>query len=75
MGAGRRFGSGMARPARVRISGWQVGTVFQMYSGEPLGFGDVIFNGDIQNIPLAGSEQTSEATWPRYVQFGFKVDY
>jgi hypothetical protein len=54
-GRGRKFGASSARPARLLISGWQVGAVFQMYSGQPLAFGNIFFNGDYTKIPLSRS--------------------
>jgi hypothetical protein len=45
-------------PLRVLASGWQASAIFQFWSGQPLGFGNVIFNGDIKNIPLSASQRS-----------------
>ncbi|MCZ2077262.1 MAG: TonB-dependent receptor [Bryobacterales bacterium] len=55
-GKGRRFLAGSPAPVRALVGGWQVSAVYQMYSGEPLGFGDVIFRGNIEDIPLPGKQ-------------------
>jgi hypothetical protein len=34
------------------LGGWQIGAVVSRQSGGPLGFGNVIFNGNIKDIPL-----------------------
>jgi hypothetical protein len=56
-GAGRRFGASLRGPARAIVSGWQVGAVFQMYSGQPLAFGNIFFNGNYSSIPLSRSDR------------------
>ncbi len=56
-GSGRRYGASAPGAARVMISGWQVGAVFQLYSGQPLAFGNIFFNGDYSSIPLSRSER------------------
>ncbi len=57
-GRGRAFGADAARPVRHVISGWQLGAVFNLWSGSPLSFGDVILTGNVKDIPLAKSERT-----------------
>jgi hypothetical protein len=57
VGRGRRFGTGMHRVLNFAIGGWQIGGVVTKQSGPPLGFGNVIFNGDPDNIRLPGSER------------------
>jgi hypothetical protein len=62
------------RPQRVVIGGicelplwkkrwfgrWQVQGIYQGQSGPPLGFGNILFRGDIHNIVLPRSERTVE---------------
>jgi len=59
-GRGRRFGARAPAAAQVLIAGWQVSAVFQVYSGEPLAFGNIFFNGDLRDIPLPRGQRTVE---------------
>lgn len=49
-GKGRRFGS--RGPGAELWSGWQVQGVYTFQSGQALGWGNVLFIGDIKNIPV-----------------------
>jgi hypothetical protein len=40
------------------ISGWQVSGIYTFQSGAPIGFGNVIYNGDVRDIALSGDRQT-----------------
>jgi hypothetical protein len=40
------------------ISGWQYQGIFAIQSGQALGFGNIIFNGDLGSIALPASERT-----------------
>jgi hypothetical protein len=51
-GKGRKFASDLPRWADAFVGGWQIAYVMQRQSGPPIGFGNVIFTGDIQNIVL-----------------------
>ncbi|MCC7497835.1 MAG: TonB-dependent receptor [Bryobacterales bacterium] len=55
-GTGRRFGATAPSALRAIISGWQGSALWQVYSGQPLGFGDVIFNGEWNDLALSRSE-------------------
>jgi hypothetical protein len=57
-GKGHRFFAASPAPMRMLVSGWQAAAIFQAWSGQPLGFGDVIFNGDTKNIALPASQRT-----------------
>ncbi len=46
------------RPLLAVISGWQVSSIMNQWSGTPLSFGDVILKGGIKDIPLSGSERS-----------------
>jgi hypothetical protein len=52
VGKGRRFGSDWPAVVNAALGGWQIGAVVSRQSGGPLGFGNVIFNGNIKDIPL-----------------------
>jgi hypothetical protein len=57
-GRGRRFAATANRFVDALIGGWQVNAVMTRQSGQPLDFGNVIFNGDLKDIPLSSSERT-----------------
>ena len=59
-GKGRKFFANAGKAASLFVSGWQISTVYQFQSGAPLGFGDVIYNGDVRNIALSGAQQRPE---------------
>ena len=40
------------------ISGWQFSGIYTYQSGFPIGFGNIIFTGDLDDIALPASEQT-----------------
>jgi len=44
------------------LGGWQLNSIITYQSGDPLGFGDAIFIGNIQSIPLSSS-QRSVSQW------------
>jgi hypothetical protein len=60
VGRGRAFGRGMNRWLDAVIGGWQAESMYEVQIGEPLGFGNAIFNGQLSNIPLPRAERTNE---------------
>jgi hypothetical protein len=60
-GKGRQFFAD-SKFASYFIGGWQISAVYQFQSGAPLGFGNVIYNGDIKDIALSGDQQ-SLSSW------------
>jgi hypothetical protein len=42
----------------VLIGGWQIAGVYQWQSGAPIGFGNILFTGNIDDIDLPRSERT-----------------
>jgi hypothetical protein len=58
LGRGRRFGSALPAILNGVLGGWQLAGVYQIQSGSPLGFGNVIFEGDVSNIKLPKSQRT-----------------
>ena len=40
------------------VGGWQVAGVFAFQSGAPIGFGNIIFTGNVADIQLPGDQQT-----------------
>lgn len=61
-GKGRAFGK--TGPAFVDhiLGGWTVDAVYQLQTGAPIGFGNVLYRGDIKDIPLSG-DQSSLNQW------------
>jgi outer membrane receptor protein involved in Fe transport len=58
VGRGRRFGSNLPRALNFVIGNWQLDGSEVHQSGAPLSWGNIIFNGDLHSIPLAGSQTT-----------------
>ena len=56
-GRGRRFASELARPVDFILGGWQIGAVVALQSGGPMGFGNAIFMGDINDIAIPAGER------------------
>ncbi|MCZ2155468.1 MAG: TonB-dependent receptor [Bryobacterales bacterium] len=57
-GRGRWLASSVNPVMNKLIEGWQVGAVFQAQGGAPLGFGNMIFTGDLHDIPLSKGERS-----------------
>lgn len=57
-GRGRAFASGTNRWVQGVIGGWDMQAIWQVNSGPPLAFGNVIYGGDLRNIALPKSERT-----------------
>jgi len=53
-GKGRKYLNVSHRWADAFIGGWQLNSIWLVTSGEPLSFGNVIFNGDLANIASGG---------------------
>lgn len=53
LGRGKRFGSAMHPVLNHAIGGWQIQAVFQMQTGPGLAFGNVIFNGTWDQLPVS----------------------
>lgn len=56
-GKGRKFLNDSPTIAEHIIGGWQIAYVVQRQSGPPIGFGNVIFTGDIKNIVLPKNQR------------------
>jgi hypothetical protein len=59
-GHGRRFASNVPAAASALIGGWQIQGIYTYQSGFPIGFGNIIFTGDLDEIALPASERTVE---------------
>lgn len=58
VGRGRRFGSDLSSALDAVIGGWQVQGIFAYQTGFPIGFGNLLFTGDLDDIALSSSERT-----------------
>ena len=52
-GRGRAIGNAMPKWADYAVGGWELNATVTIQSGDALTFGDVLFNGDIQDIPMS----------------------
>jgi hypothetical protein len=57
-GKGRTYLANSGRVADAIIGGWQLDVMWQMNSGQPLGFGNALFVGDIKSVPLPADQRT-----------------
>jgi len=57
-GRGRKFGADMHKALDFAVGGWQLGGLYQHQSGAPLGFGNRIFNGSLDNIVLPEGQRS-----------------
>jgi len=60
--SGRRFGAHMPKWAEISAGGWQLNGVVTHQSGDPLTWGNILFQGDIHTIALS-SDQRSVDEW------------
>lgn len=70
VGKGRRFGADLHPLVNGIFGGWQLNASWQHQSGQPLGFGNSIFFGDLDRVVLP-SDQKSVDQWfyPRAEMF------
>jgi hypothetical protein len=73
VGRGKPLLGKVNRVANAFVGGWQIGPMWQLRSGWPIGFGNVIFTGDIKNIALPSS-QRSVTDGPWFNTAGFERD-
>ncbi|MBI3209160.1 MAG: TonB-dependent receptor [Candidatus Solibacter usitatus] len=52
-GKGRRYGAGWSGASSYLISGWQIQSFSFLQSGAPLAWGNVLFRGDVHNLPVS----------------------
>lgn len=58
VGRDRRFGASLPALLNVLVGEWQLGAVIVRQSGAPLGFGNVPFNGNVEDIALPKDERS-----------------
>lgn len=57
-GRKRKFGASWNPVAMGVLGNWQLNAAWQHQSGQPLGFGNAIFNGDLKNVVLGDGQRT-----------------
>lgn len=72
IGKGRTWGTNFHPLVNGVLGGWQLNSSWQHQSGQPLDFGNYIFNGDLHNVVLP-SDQRSVDQWFN-VNAGFEKD-
>lgn len=60
IGRGKRLFTNARGLLNQVIGGWQIESTYESRSGNPLGFGNVIFYGDLKNIPLPVAQRSVE---------------
>ena len=71
-GRGRKFLANTNRFASVLVSGWQVQGIYAAQAGQALGFGNVIFRGNLKDIPLPKNQRTPDRWFN--IDAGFERD-
>jgi hypothetical protein len=59
-GKGRRWGGSMPYIVDAVLGGWQLQGWFEGQTGDTLGFGNAIFNGNLKDIPIPVSQRRAE---------------
>ncbi len=59
-GRGRKWAGGLPFAGELFIGGWQLQGWFEGQTGDALGFGNAIFNGDVRALELPVSERRAE---------------
>lgn len=73
VGRGRKFANDLNRGLDYVVGGWQISGMYQHQSGQPLGFGNRIFNGDLHQIVLPKDERNVDAWFYPAAQAGFET--
>lgn len=60
VGRGKAIGAGMPAVLNAIAGGWQLGGLTSIQSGAPLGFGNIIFTGDPNNILLPADKRSAD---------------
>lgn len=71
-GRGRKFLANVNRVASALVSGWQVQGIYAAQAGQALGFGNVIFRGNLRDIPLPKNQRTPDRWFN--IDAGFERD-
>lgn len=60
VGRGRAFGKQLNRFVDGIVGGWQVESMYEVQQGDPLGFGNAIFRGNLKDIALPASQRGND---------------
>jgi Carboxypeptidase regulatory-like domain/TonB dependent receptor len=60
IGRGKRLGGNLHPVLNGIAGGWQAQGIFQAQTGPPLGFGNIIFRGDIHDLSLPRDQRSAE---------------
>ena len=74
IGRKRKFGAAMHPALNFIIGGWQLSGLYTHQSGNPLGFGNRIFNGDLHKIVLPEDERSVDHWFTPAAQAGFETN-
>ncbi len=69
----RHWGSNWNSVTNFIAGGWQLGGIYQHQSGEPLGFGNRIFNGDLKNIVKSKDTRNVDSWFTPAAAAGFET--
>jgi len=72
-GRKRHWGSNWNKTTEFIVGGWQLGGIYQHQSGEPLGFGNRIFNGDLKNIVKSKDTRSVDGWFTPAAAAGFET--
>jgi hypothetical protein len=72
-GRKRHWGSNWNKTTEFIAGGWQLGGIYQHQSGEPLGFGNRIFNGDLKNIVRSKDTRNVDSWFTPAAEAGFET--
>ena len=74
VGRKRKFGAAMHPALNFIVGGWQLSGLYQHQSGNPLGFGNRIFNGDLHKIVLPNDQRSVDHWFTPAAQAGFETN-
>jgi hypothetical protein len=57
-GRGKALASNVSKAVNALIGGWQLNNIFTYQSGAALSFGNIIFNGNLHDIPLSSGQRS-----------------
>jgi hypothetical protein len=69
----RKWGGNWHRSLDFIAGGWQLGGIYQHQSGEPMGFGNRIFNGDLHSILLPDGQRGVDGWFVPAATAGFET--
>ncbi|MCL4796150.1 MAG: TonB-dependent receptor [Bryobacteraceae bacterium] len=69
VGRGRTFLGNLNSVGNFVLGGWQYNVVYMRQSGAPMGFGNAIFNGDLDNIVLPKGQRSVDGWFNRDAGF------